>query len=164
MRASREAEKQAQHTNNKLDGEIEIPIYYKLRKEISSNSDNEAKNALKQIIEGDLRKLEEEGFVDVNEDVKEEELEGSKKYFYIIVKSFKISTKSENVFQELVEQRKYDIQILDFCDYTINFCASLHMVGEKLQAEKVPMYELVDVIKAPLVNGKRVRYFITNPR
>merc|ERR1712196_515210 len=34
-----------------------------------------------------------------------------------------------------------------------------HMVGEKLQAKPVKMFELVDVINAPLVNGNYNKFY-----
>ena len=37
--------------------------------------------------------------------------------------------------------------------YSIDFQACLYMAGSKLQAEKVAMFQLVDVVKAPFVIG-----------
>ena len=46
----------------------------------------------------------------------------------------------------------YDPDI-DGTKYSINFGVNLYMVGSKLQAEAVYMFELADVIKAPFVDG-----------
>ena len=47
---------------------------------------------------------------------------------------------------------EYDADI-EGCKYSINFGVCLYMAGQKLQAEAVEMFELVDVINAPLVDG-----------